>query len=99
MTVTWRASVGTSRSSGFMFDRDFAQGGASLRGTVATGLTLDVRHQHRAFGANGFYGASPSKEWTDQTLASASWTQTSEGWLTTVSGLFRNHHDHFRWDI
>ena len=41
----------------------------AVRGEAGRGLTVDVRHQRRAFGANGFYGASPSKEWTDLTLA------------------------------
>ncbi len=50
-------------------DREFALGGAAMRGPVLDGVTLDVRHQRRAFGANGFYGNSPSKEWTDQTIA------------------------------
>jgi iron complex outermembrane receptor protein len=95
----WLVSGWGARSSGFAFDRDFAQGGASLRAAVARGLTLDVRHQRRAFGANGFYGASPSKEWTDQTLASAAFRAVLGPWLTEVRGLYRNHGDHFRWDI
>ncbi|MEO7192657.1 MAG: TonB-dependent receptor [Vicinamibacterales bacterium] len=88
-----------SRSSGFEFDRDFAQGGAALRASAPRGWTLDVRHQRRAFGANGFYGNSPSKEWTDQTLAGAGWRAVRGAWTTTVDTLVRNHGDHFRWDI
>lgn len=95
----WTATGWTSRSSGFMFDRDYAQGGAAVRGLAAPGLLLDVRHQRRAFGANGFYGASPSKEWTDQTMAAANWTGTGSDWTASVRGLVRNHGDHFRWDI
>jgi iron complex outermembrane receptor protein len=58
-----------------------------------------VRRQNKAFGANGFYGASPSKEWTDQTLASSSWARTRGVWTATLRGSWRNHGDHFRWDI
>src|SRR5688572_18192636 len=65
----WTVSGWGARSDGFMFDRDFASGGAGVRGVIGQAWTADVRHQRRAFGANGFYGASPSKEWTDQTLA------------------------------
>lgn len=95
----WTLAGWGSRSDGFMFDRDFALGGVALRGSPAAGLTVDVRHQRRAFGANGFYGPSPSKEWTDQTLAGVSWQATAGAWATTVRGMARNHGDHFRWDI
>jgi iron complex outermembrane receptor protein len=95
----WMVSGWSSRSSGFTFDRDFAIGGLAARGHTAGGWIIDVRHQRRAFGANGFYGASPSKEWTDQTLASVSRTLTGGAWTTTARGLYRNHGDHFRWDI
>jgi iron complex outermembrane receptor protein len=88
-----------SRSGGFMADRDFASGGVALRTSPVAGLVLDVRHQRRAFGANGFYGPSPSKEWTDQTLGAASWQQATGAWTTRVHGSARRHGDHFRWDI
>lgn len=88
------------RSAGFMFDRDFAVGGAMLRGAAANRLTYDVRHSRRAFGANGFYGNSPSKEWTDQTIASATvFGHVARGWSWDLTGTFKNHGDHFRWDI
>ena len=80
-------------------DREFTLGGGALRGAIANGVTIDVRHQRRAFGANGFYGNSPSKEWTDQTLAGVVVDRSAGTWLTQVRALFRNHGDHFRWDI
>ena len=95
----WTLAGWSARSSGFTFDRDFAQGGAALRGSPARGLIVDVRHQRRAFGANGFYGPSPSKEWTDQTMAGVTWQRQVEGWTSTTRALVRNHGDHFRWDI
>jgi iron complex outermembrane receptor protein len=88
-----------SRSGGFTFDREFAQGGVAVRGSPARGLTIDVRHQRRAFGANGFYGASPSKEWTDMTLAGATWQRDVRSWLVLARGAVRHHDDRFRWDI
>jgi iron complex outermembrane receptor protein len=96
---TWTATAWASRSGGFTFDREFAIGGAGVRGAPAPGWRLDLRHQRKAFGAAGFYGDSPSKEWTDQTLAAASWQQTIGAWTTTARGLYRNHGDHFLWDI
>lgn len=99
LPVGWTLSGWGSRSDGFTFDRDFASGGAAVRARAARGLTIDVRHQRRAFGANGFYGASPSKEWTDGTIGSAQYQRTGTTWTTVVQGAVRNHGDHFRWDI
>lgn len=96
---TWTLAGWTQRSSGFTFDRDFALGGALLRGQLRPGLTADARHQRRAFGANGFYGASPSKEWTDLTLTSLAWNTSRGAWSSSVRGTWKNHGDHFRWDV
>lgn len=95
----WTISAWGSRSDGFMFDRDHGMGGASVRGRVRTGLTFDARHQRRAFGANGFYGNSPSKEWTDGTVVSTQWNATNSAWSTHARVAARQHHDRFRWDI
>jgi outer membrane cobalamin receptor len=95
----WSLSGWGSRSAGFTFDRDFAQGGVAVRAPLQPSVIVDARHQRRAFGANGFYGASPSKEWTDQTLLTAAWRRSAGTWLTQVRGLYRRHGDHFRWDI
>lgn len=88
------------RSDGFTFDREFAVGGGLIRGAIPNHLTYDVRHSRRSFGANGFYGNSPSKEWTDQTLASAMlFGAGARGWNWDITGAYKNHGDHFRWDI
>src|SRR5262245_3173628 len=52
----WTATGWGTRSNGFMFDREYAQGGASVRGALNSAWTVDMRHQRKAFGANGFYG-------------------------------------------
>ena len=95
----WAIAGWASRSSGFAFDRDFAIGGASLRAALSRVWRVDVRHQRKAFGANGFYGPSPSKEWTDQTLAGVEGRFSTAAWVTRVALSARNHGDHFRWDI
>lgn len=95
----WTAQGWSDRSSGFMFDRDFAQGGLGVRGAIGDRLTVSLSHSRRAFGANGFYGNSPSKEWTDQTLAAANWQHVAGSTVLVVRGSMRDHHDHFRWDI
>lgn len=99
LPATFTATGWGARSGGFMFDRDFALGGGALRGSPSEGWTIDVRHQRKAFGANGFYGPSASREWTDQTLTSLAWRRVRGAWLVSATGLFRNHGDHFRWDI
>jgi outer membrane cobalamin receptor len=95
----WTVAGWASHSDGFMEDRDFTLGGVAVRGTAMPGLTIDVRHQRREFGANGFYGPSPSKEWTDQTLGAARWQRAGTTWTTTTGLVFKHHGDHFLWDI
>ncbi|ODS59418.1 MAG: hypothetical protein ABS36_00315 [Acidobacteria bacterium SCN 69-37] len=95
----WTVAGWANRSDGFMVDRDWAQGGAAIRGDVVRGLTLDVRHQRRAFGANGFYGNSPSKEWTEQTIAAGRYQRALSAWTTVTQVVARHHRDHFQWDI
>jgi iron complex outermembrane receptor protein len=99
LPANWTMTAWGARSDGFMFDRDYALGGAGLRGRLASGVIVDGRHQRRAFGANGFYGNSPSKEWTDGTMLSAAWNRAGDGWFTQARLAGRNHGDHFRWDI
>lgn len=99
LPAAWTVSAWGARSDGFMFDRDYGQGGASVRGRLHSGLIVDARHQRRAFGANGFYGNSPSKEWTDGTVLSAVWSVSSSSWFTQTRLAARRHHDRFRWDI
>ena len=83
-----------------MFDREFGVGGGLIRGAIPNRLIYDVRHSRRAFGANGFYGNSPSKEWTDQTIASATIIgRPVGGWTSDLVAAYKNHGDHFRWDI
>jgi iron complex outermembrane receptor protein len=88
-----------ARTSGFMFDRDVATGGASLRASLPGGRTASVSHLRNAFGANGFYGASPSKEWTDQTLVAVTDPGGRGRWRTATRAAYRTHGDHFLWDV
>ena len=64
--VTQSINAQVSRSSGFMFDRDFRTAMASGRTAMGKRTAVDVAFSDREFGANGFYGNSPSKEWTQQ---------------------------------
>jgi iron complex outermembrane receptor protein len=95
----YSAAAWGSRSGGFMFDRDHAMGGVRLAAAPARGLRLSASHARKAFGANGFYGPSPSKEWTDLTMAAASFSRAGSAWSIDARAAYRHHGDHFRWDI
>lgn len=92
------AAWGT-RTSGFMFDRDLATGGASIAASWSPRRRVSLAHLRNAFGANGFYGPSPSKEWTDQTLLSYVDGFGGPGRRVSTRASYRSHGDHFLWDI
>ncbi len=88
------------RSSGFMFDRDFANVGVNSETAFGSGAYLQVGHLNKEFGANGFYGPSPSKEWTDATMIAMESPFLSSGARKTDTRIFyRTHGDHFLWDV
>lgn len=93
------ATTWASRSDGFMFDRDWAMGGGAVKASMPAGVALDARYARRAFGANGFYGNSPSKEWTTQALLGARQERTLGPWTVLGRAAYRRHTDQFRWDI
>lgn len=92
------AAWGT-RTSGFMFDREVATGGVSFSAALSPRRKVTVSHLRNAFGANGFYGPSPSKEWTDQSLVSFTDAIGGPGRRVTVQTAYRTHGDHFLWDV
>lgn len=93
-------SLWGNRSSGFSFDRDFQTLGIRLQGRLGSSGGFQLAHLDKRFGANGFYGPSPSREWTSQTLLAAeSPIASGEGWTLSTRASFRTHRDHFLWDI
>ena len=88
-----------TRTSGFMFDREVETGGASVRAAFTPTRQVSVSHLRNAFGANGFYGASPSKEWTDQTLVTFADAIGAAARRVSARASYRTHGDHFLWDI
>lgn len=96
--ATSLAAWGT-RTSGFMFAREVATGGASVAAAFTPHRRISASHLRNAFGANGFYGPSPSKEWTDQTLVSFADAVGAPGRRLAVRAAYRTHGDHFRWDV
>ncbi|MBA2604276.1 MAG: TonB-dependent receptor, partial [Acidobacteria bacterium] len=97
--ITTALAAWGTRTSGFMFDREVATGGASFSAALSPQRKVTASHLRSAFGANGFYGPSPSKEWTDQTLVSFADAAGGAGRRVTVQTAYRTHGDHFLWDV
>jgi outer membrane cobalamin receptor len=88
-----------NRSTGFAPDRDHDVKLARYQGTVARDTSLSIAYLDKEFGAAGFYGPSPSREFTDQTLVSAEHRFTPRGRsLLSVDGAYRSHGDRFVYD-
>ena len=88
-----------NRSTGFAPDRDHDVQLARYQGTFATRTTLSVAYLDKEFGAAGFYGPSPSREWTDQTLVSGEHRFEPRGTsLLSIDGAYRSHGDRFVYD-
>jgi outer membrane cobalamin receptor len=88
-----------NRSTGFAPDRDHDVKLARYQGTIAARTTLSLAYLDKEFGAAGFYGPAPSREWTDQTLVSAEHRFAPRGSsLLSIDGAYRSHGDHFVYD-
>lgn len=93
-------SVTAGRSSGFRPDRDSRGVTLSARSRIGNSTTLAVSHADREFGADGFYGPAPSREWTSQTLVSVSRSrEAAAGIRVDVRGWYRTHGDRFLYDV
>ncbi len=89
-----------NRSTGFMPARDFDVRLARYQGTVRRRTAISLAHLDKEFGANGFYGPAPSREWTDQTLATVEHRlDGNDRWQASVDAAYRTHGDRFVWDI
>jgi len=92
-------SVFGSRSSGFMNDRDYRTAGFNVRADFGVSSGVKVAFVDKEFGANGFYGPSPSREWTNQFLASYEHRLTIlKSWQMSILTFYRTHGDHFLYD-
>jgi outer membrane cobalamin receptor len=85
-----------SRSSGFIYDRDFRTAGFNARANFGSDSTVKVAFVDKEFGANGFYGPSPSREWTSQLLMSYEHLlKVPKNWQMSVQAFYHTHGDHF----
>ncbi len=96
-----RQSLGIemNRSDGFTFDREFRTLGFSSNSQLGDRSRISITHLNKSFGANGFYGPSPSKEWTNSTLLAFDqhWLSSST-WDFSTQSSYRTHGDHFLYD-
>jgi iron complex outermembrane receptor protein len=88
-----------NHSNGFIPDRDHDVTLARYQGTVKDRTTISAAFLDKEFGAAGFYGPSPSREWTDQTLVTAEHRITlGNSSLASIDGAYRTHGDRFVYD-
>jgi iron complex outermembrane receptor protein len=87
----------TERSSGFVYDRDYADVIVRGRTSIGSRSNVSVAFLRKEFGAYNFYGGNaPSREWTNQTLLAADHEIGSAGgWSLTARGSYRTHGDRF----
>ena len=90
-------SAAADRSSGFMYDRDFATAAIHARSSVGDHSAVSASYLWKEFGANNFYGGNaPSREWTNQTLLAANHRfGAAAGWTLTGAASYRTHGDRF----
>lgn len=95
-----RVSAAIERSDGFTFARDFRHIVARMSAQVSRGTKISVAHLDKEFGANGFYGPAPSREWTSQTLvASTHEARLGTRWESVAQLFYRTHGDRFLYDV
>ncbi len=93
-------SATLTRSAGFMFNRDFRTLGVSARTSFGKQSSVLFSHVDKEFGATGFYGDAPSREWTNQTVLL--WDQpvlSRPRHQADLQVFYRTHGDRFLWDV
>lgn len=98
-SVRQSINVSGSRSSGFEYDRDSRTVSINGRTGIGPGLSIFASHVNKEFGANGFYGPAPSREWTNQTMVSVEHNRTLRpGAKAEFQAHYRTHGDRFLYD-
>jgi iron complex outermembrane receptor protein len=90
-------AVSAERSSGFMYDRDFATAIAHARTLIGARSSVSVSLLRKEFGANNFYGGNaPSREWTNQAMVALDQQLfAAAGWTAAATASYRTHGDRF----
>jgi iron complex outermembrane receptor protein len=85
------------RSGGFIDDRDYETTLFRSRTALDASTDVSVGLLRKRFGANNFYGGNaPSREWTNEALATVSRRESlGSVWSLVVDGSYRTHGDRF----
>jgi iron complex outermembrane receptor protein len=86
-------------SSGFMPSRDYDVRMARYQGQFDATTRASVAYLDKEFGANGYYGPAPSREWTDQFLVTAERRFEAGRSQGSIDGSYRTHGDRFVYDV
>ena len=86
-------------TSGFMPARDSDIRLARYQGQFASNTRASVAYLDKEFGANGFYGPAPSREWTDQTLVTGEHRFEGGSSQGAIDASYRTHGDRFVYDV
>lgn len=90
------------RSDGYHYDTEFQTTSISSNNTLELPVgtySLFGGYTNKAFGAFNFYGASPSKEWTETMFFSAAAKFAFASFLLQPKVSYRRHYDKFMFDI
>jgi outer membrane cobalamin receptor len=94
--ITHALHASFTRSSGFMTARDHRVGTVQYQASAGSNGSLLLAHTDKEFGANGFYGPAPSREWTRQSLARYEQRlMRADRWQGAFHAAYRAHGDHF----
>jgi iron complex outermembrane receptor protein len=96
-SVSESLAASADRSSGFINDRDYRTTLLRSRTDIGEHTDVAVSFLAKAFGAYNFYGGNaPSREWTNQTLITATHRfGMAAGWTFLSQASYRTHGDHF----
>jgi len=98
--VRQSVSISADRSSGFRDDRDFRGVTVSGRTAIGSRTSILVSYGNREFGAAGFYGPAPSREWTNLTMVSVERKLGAQPESKAVlQAYYRTHGDRFLYDV
>lgn len=88
-----------SRSDGFMPARDHVVRLGRYQATIGRATTATLGIVDKEFGANGFYGPAPSREWTDQLFTTVQHRHARDSrWYASADASYRTHGDRFIYD-
>ncbi len=97
--ATHRVTGEFDHTSGFMPARDHDVRLARYQGQFGTQTRASVSYLDKEFGANGFYGPAPSREWTDQALVTGERRFDGAATQATIDASYRTHGDRFIYDV